>query len=110
MTLVEPLTKRVSFLRTAIGAVQRPDVEVKRTRLEELPDHGWTIAISRATLSPQEWLDGGARLVGEGGSVWALIAKEDAPTHDGFTLEDDHAYEWPRSKHPRRALRYTRSG
>ncbi|MEO8801508.1 MAG: RsmG family class I SAM-dependent methyltransferase [Polyangiaceae bacterium] len=109
MTLVEPLTKRVSFLRTAIGAVARPDVEVKRTRLDELPDHGWDVALSRATLPPQEWLDGAARLVGEKGDVWVLLAKEDPPVRPDFRLVSDHAYTWPRSKHPRRALRYARS-
>lgn len=109
MTLVEPLTKRVSFLRTAIGAVGRGDVEVKRTRLDELPEHGWDVAISRATLSPQEWLDGGARLVGEGGDVWVLVAKEEPPARPELRLAGDHAYSWPRSQHPRRALRYARS-
>src|SRR5271165_5174954 len=58
VTLVEPAGKRVSFLRTAIGAVGRPNVVVERGRGEDLAGRRcWDAATSRATLAPAPWLD-----------------------------------------------------
>jgi 16S rRNA G527 N7-methylase RsmG len=112
MTLAEPLTKRVSFLRTAIAAVERPDVLVKRVRSDEL-DHGaWDVAISRATFSPDEWLACGADLAKSGGDIWVLLAKgpdgrnEETPIEPKTSLIETFEYNWPNSGHPRRAVRY----
>ena len=62
LTLVEPKQKRVAFLRTALASVGRPDVRVERARSEALPARGFDVALSRATLGPDEWLREGARL------------------------------------------------
>ncbi|HXN32893.1 MAG TPA: RsmG family class I SAM-dependent methyltransferase [Polyangiaceae bacterium] len=107
VTLVEPLGKRASFLRTVIGAVGRPDIAIERARGEALsPQPPWDVAVSRATLPPEAWLDLGTRLVVPGGTIWVLVAGESAPTHPRAALELDQAYVWPLTGAPRRLLRY----
>lgn len=107
VTLSEPLGKRAAFLRTALGAVLRADVAIERKRGELLGGRrAWDVAVSRATLSPQAWLDLGVTLAAPGGSVWVLLAKEEAPTHTRAHLEDDVNYTWPLTGAARRAVRY----
>jgi len=107
VTLVEPLNKRVSFLRTVLGTTARTDVRLERGKGEDAAARGerWAVAISRATLAPPEWLALGARLVERGGSVWVLLAKEDAPALEGARVAEDVAYA-AASGAPRRAVRY----
>jgi 16S rRNA (guanine527-N7)-methyltransferase len=109
MTLAEPLTKRVSFLRTAIAAVERPDVIVKRVRSEELEHEAWDVAISRATFSPDEWLDVGTDLAKNGGDIWILAAKDELPIQPKTSLIETFEYNWPNSGHPRRAAHYRKN-
>lgn len=92
MTLVEPLQKRVSFLRTVIGSLGRTDVKVVQGKGEDLAPGDFDEAMSRATLAPREWLALGARLARPGGRVWVLVAQADAPAAEGATLEVDVAY------------------
>jgi 16S rRNA (guanine527-N7)-methyltransferase len=111
VTLVEPLGKRASFLRTVVGAVGRMDIAIERTRGEALPGQlRWDVALSRATLPPAAWLDLATRLVAPGGTIWVLVAGEDPPTHARAVLETDFAYVWPLTGAPRRALAYRRLG
>src|SRR5580704_6833435 len=57
VTLVEPLGKRVSFLRTVIGASGRSDVTLVHGRGETLVGKPrYDVAVSRATLAPSAWL------------------------------------------------------
>jgi 16S rRNA (guanine527-N7)-methyltransferase len=105
VTLVEPLAKRVSFLRTVIGTTGRTDIELARARGEDVAAR-FEVAVARATLPPPEWLALGARLVHDGGSVWVLLAKEAPPALEGATLADDIAYAWPLRGAARRAVRY----
>ncbi len=80
VTLVEPVGKRVSFLRTVLGAVGRADVVVERRRGEVLAgSRSWDIATSRATLAPATWLELGTKLVAPGGRVWVLLASGAPP-------------------------------
>jgi 16S rRNA (guanine527-N7)-methyltransferase len=109
LTLVEPLPKRVAFLRTVIGSVQlqgaRP--EVVRGRGEDLVGRPrFTAATSRATLSPAAWLELGAKLAPEG-DVWVLLAREEPPSMTGRAIADDLRYVWPLTRAERRAVRYT---
>jgi 16S rRNA (guanine527-N7)-methyltransferase len=111
VTLVEPLGKRASFLRTVIGAVGRPDIAIERVRGDALSvTHPWDVAVSRATLPPVAWLDLATRLVAPGGTIWVLVAGESAPAHARAALESDHAYVWPLTGAPRRVLRYRAVG
>ena len=107
VTLVEPLGKRAAFLRTVVGAVRRPDVAIERVRGEALAGRrAWDVAMSRATLAPQPWLDLAVTLASPAGSVWVLLAREDPPSHAGARIEDDLSYAWPLTGAPRRAVRY----
>jgi 16S rRNA (guanine527-N7)-methyltransferase len=107
VTLSEPLGKRAAFLRTAVGAMSRSDVVIERKRGELLGGRrAWDVAVSRATLAPQAWLDLGVTLAAPGGSVWVLLAKEDAPAHARAHAEDDVSYTWPLTGASRRAVRY----
>jgi len=110
VTLVEPLSKRVSFLRTVIGSVGRVDIDVRRARVEEIaPGDVWDVAISRATLAPEAWLSAGRGLVGAGGTIWVLLACEEAPSAEGTELLETIEYEWPNQNQIRRAARYQRA-
>ena len=107
VTLSEPLGKRAAFLRTAVGALGRADVVIERKRGELLGGRrAWDVAVSRATLAPQAWLDLGVTLAAPGGSVWVLLAKEEAPSHARAHAEDDVSYVWPLTSASRRAVRY----
>ena len=105
VTLVEPLAKRVAFLRSVLAAIDREDVGVLRMKAEELRTR-WDVAIARATFPPAEWLDRGAELVVDGGSVWILLAQGEPPSHSGAEIVQDIPYAWPGTDAPRRAVRY----
>ena len=102
MTLIEPRTKRVAFLRTAAGALARPDIVVSRSRSDEFAAASCEVAVSRATLPPPEWLQEGARLATQ--SVWLLLAKAAVPELDGRQILADISYSWPLTGAQRRAV------
>lgn len=113
-TLVEPLDKRVAFLRRTIGALPWPGSArpaVVRGRAEALVAEGraFDVALSRATLPPPEWLAVGAELAPDG-STWVLLAQGDPPELAGLTAVEDVVYTWPLTGVSRRALRYAREG
>lgn len=115
MTLVEPLQKRVSFLRTVMGQWGRRtgsgSLHVVRARGEDLPNSQapFETAVSRATLPPDPWLRLGERLVSREGAIWVLLARESPPELGGWKIGVDVPYVWPLTGAPRRALRYERS-
>jgi 16S rRNA (guanine527-N7)-methyltransferase len=83
--LVEPLGKRATFLRNVIGTLGlTARVEVMETKGEQVAQAGieFDTAISRATLSPEEWLALGERLAPHG-EVVALLARDPPPDHAG---------------------------
>jgi 16S rRNA (guanine527-N7)-methyltransferase len=106
MTLVEPLVKRVSFLRTVIGTLVRTDVELVRGK-GEAQTGSWDVAISRATLPPAAWLPLGLRLAS---ATWVLLAREEPPRSASGRVDADVAYTWPLTGAARRAVRYVRVG
>jgi 16S rRNA (guanine527-N7)-methyltransferase len=107
VTLVEPLGKRSSFLRTVIGALGRTDIVLERKRGEAFAERrDWDLAVSRATLEPTAWLELGQSLVRPGGGVWALLAKDTPPVHPRAVVEDDFSYSWPLTGAERRAVLY----
>lgn len=105
MTLVEPLVKRVSFLRTAIGTVKRADIALVRGKGEDVTDT-FDVAISRATLNPPAWVPLGLKLAPH---VWTLLAREEPPVVAGAKIDADHTYAWPLEGAQRRAVRHTRA-
>ncbi len=107
VTLVEPVGKRVSFLRTVLGAIGRADVVVERGRGEALArDRSWDVAVSRATLAPAPWLELGTKLVVPGGNVWVLLAGGPRPDHPRAEHDAESAYVWPLTRAERRAVSY----
>ena len=93
LTLVEPRDKRVAFLRSMLGRLNLTRAQVLRQRSDTLPDRAAAVALARATLPPPEWLREGARLARR--AVWVLLAKEPAPTLEGWRLEQLTPYAWP---------------
>jgi 16S rRNA (guanine527-N7)-methyltransferase len=83
LTLVEPIAKKVAFLRTAVRALDvKSRVAVIAGRAEELAAQvpgRFDAGISRATFAPAEWLTFGRQLVRVGGRLFALAAPADVP-------------------------------
>ncbi len=108
VTLVEPLAKRVAFLRTVLAAVGREDVNLLRMKIHELRTR-FDVALARATFPPAEWLVRSVDIVSvPDGSAWVLLAKEPPPEDPDLTLVEDVAYTWPATGVSRRAVRYGR--
>lgn len=106
--LCEPRDKRVVFLRTSLVALGRKDVKVERCRSRELADAICDVAISRATLPPNEWLPEGARLAKS--AVWVLLAKGETPVLEGWSNTFERDYVWPLTGVSRRAVCFSRNG
>jgi 16S rRNA (guanine527-N7)-methyltransferase len=104
VTLVEPLTKRISFLRTVLGKIGRTDVTLVRARADDV-HASFDVAVSRATLGPERWLAAGLALAD---NVWVLLAKEEAPSHGGAAIVSDLTYQWPLTEVARRMVAYQR--
>ncbi len=107
VTLVEPLVKRVSFLRVVLGKLEREDVKVLSQKGETLTET-FDVALSRATLPPKDWLTLGGRMVTPDGAVLVLLAREEPPTDPLFDLEETTRYDWPRTGASRTLCRYRR--
>jgi 16S rRNA (guanine527-N7)-methyltransferase len=105
ITLLEPMQKRVAFLRTAVGTLGAR-AEVARGRVEDYPPGAVDVAISRATLPPPEWLAAGARVATR--EVWVLLAREEPPSSPGMRTCRDLSFEWPLTRKARRAVAYDR--
>ena len=72
LKLVEPLAKKVAFLRTAVRELGLASVSVEATRAEALPAGAFDVAMSRATFPPAEWLTVARRLVRPAGRIMVL--------------------------------------
>lgn len=106
VTLVEPRTKRVSFLRTVIGTLGLGTVRVERVRSDVLAESSFDVAISRATMPPPEWLVEGARLARR--RVWVLLARAASPSIAGWKNGPNISFVWPLTQKERRACAYDR--
>ncbi len=106
--LVEPRRIRTTFLRTAAGAL---GIAGRVTALEQKLDPEkpsvqgapFSIALSRATFAPDEWLRIGAALAEE---VWVLTAGSEPEAPSGLELVRRLDYEVPSSGAPRAVLAY----
>jgi 16S rRNA (guanine527-N7)-methyltransferase len=101
VTLLEPMQKRVAFLRTAVGALGAR-AEVVRGRAEDRSERSTEVAISRATLPPPEWLLEGVRLARD--EVWVLLAREPAPSVSKWSIHADVSFVWPLTGRARRLV------
>lgn len=94
ITLVEPLAKRVSFLRSMIGSLHLTDrVELCATQAEAViaSHRTFEIAVSRATFAPTQWLALGHQLAPQG-QVVVLLARDEVPTHPMRVITKQHQY------------------
>jgi 16S rRNA (guanine527-N7)-methyltransferase len=107
VTLVEPSSKRTSFLRTVLGTLPRTDIVLARERGEAYAGRrAWDVAMSRATLPPPAWLDLATSLAAPGGSVWLFLARQAPPAHPRAQLAENVEYAWPLTGAERAAARY----
>jgi 16S rRNA (guanine527-N7)-methyltransferase len=109
VTLVEPLSKRVAFLRTVLGTLGRTDITLVKEKGEATlarSPGAWDVAISRATLAPADWIPLG---LGLAPVAWVMLAKDDAPPIEGARIGEDFAYAWPLTSANRRLVRYERA-
>jgi 16S rRNA (guanine527-N7)-methyltransferase len=104
LTLVEPKSKRVAFLRTSAGDLGLDNAAVSRCRSQALGVGSYDVALSRATLPPESWLADGARLATH--QVWLLLARGQPPTLAGWRISTQHEYCWPLTGAQRRAFAY----
>jgi 16S rRNA (guanine(527)-N(7))-methyltransferase RsmG len=79
ITLVEPRAKRVAFLNTATRMCGCKNTTVVRSRLEGYDSSGFSVAVSRATFAPVEWLEIGPGLLVCGGRI-VLLTTDEGPT------------------------------
>ncbi len=108
--LVEPLRKRVAFLRTAVGGLDL----AARARVAEakvdparptVPGGPFDVALSRATLAPDEWLRVGLALAPR---VLVLTAQDPPSAPPGAAREPSIEYRLPSSGAPRRITGFSR--
>jgi 16S rRNA (guanine527-N7)-methyltransferase len=105
-TLVEPRERRAAFLRTSIGTLERPDIDLLRKRSMEVQAEIADVAMSRATLPPPLWLREGARLASS--AVWVFLGQDEPPSLPTWHADLDLAYDWPLTGGRRRAVRFVR--
>lgn len=96
-TLVEPVRKKVAFLRTAIRVLDLgQQMRVLPTRLEgrigASLDGAFDVALSRATFEPPAWLSRAVSLVRLGGKVLALTSGGEVPAPTGLRLAESVRY------------------
>jgi len=84
VTLLEPRAKRIAFLNTAVRECGCANVRVVRGRIEDWGTSRFSVATSRATFPPDEWLEKAPLLLGSGGRIILLT------TVDGRHKAGDH--------------------
>ena len=107
LTLVEPRSRRCSFLRTAVHALGR-QATVAEGRLEGLSLEPHQLVCSRATWSPESWLELATGLLAPGAqAVVFLGAQAQTPSAPSLTLRELD-YQLPDGT-PRRLALYQRA-
>ena len=92
VTLIEPRAKRVAFLNTATRMCNCRNTTVVRSRLEEYESSGFSVAVSRATFAPEEWLEVGPGLLAHGGRIVLLTTNEVPTAENRLRLVDSVEY------------------
>ena len=97
LLLLEPIHKKVAFLRMAVRELGLSGrVEVAARRLEAgLPagrTNGFDLAMSRAAFHPDEWLRRGRSLVRREGRILALSSVDSITVPEGLHLEESVCY------------------
>lgn len=118
LTLIEPLAKRTSFLRTfwaTHAATHAPSLRLWLEPVATAKARGdrFDVAVSRATFEPTVWLETGRDLLRpaqpnqQSPLVVLLHAKEDAPPGPpGLERSEGQRYVWPLTQRERQLTRY----
>lgn len=111
LTLVEPLRKRVAFLRTALGTLGLPTrARVVEAKLDpdapSVASAPFDVALSRATFAPPVWLHAGTQLARRTLVMLAAQAPPEAPA--GTELVTQLGYALPSSQAERSIAAYDR--
>lgn len=113
VTMLEPIGKRVAFLRTVIGTLGLASrvtaldgrIDPKHPAPPASGSSAFTITSARATFAPDEWLAIGSALAP---SVLVLTTGEE-PSHAGATRVARRDYRQPGAGAPRTILRFDRA-
>jgi 16S rRNA (guanine527-N7)-methyltransferase len=111
VTLVEPLRKRVLFLRTAVAKLEcearvtiiDSKLHTQKPKIAGMP---FGLAVSRATFSPEVWVPLGLQLAPRTFAMLATKAAPEAPL--GSQLSGTHDYTLPWSQARRSIAVYER--
>ena len=108
VTLLEPRTRRVAFLRTACRDLALTNAEVIEGRLESQDRPApFDILSSRATFPPADWLELAVPHLGPGAQV-LVFSHTELPPPSGYDVTTSLAYETA-THHPRFVAAYQRS-
>jgi 16S rRNA (guanine527-N7)-methyltransferase len=75
VTCLEPTHKKAAFLSTAARELGLT-ASIQARRVDPAVDHGYALAVSRATFDLGDWLALGAQLVRPGGRVLGMEARD----------------------------------
>jgi 16S rRNA (guanine527-N7)-methyltransferase len=108
LTLIEPLRKRVAFLRTVLGTLQLVSrVKVIEQKLDPenptVAEAPFDVAMSRATFAPELWLAAGARLAPR---TLVLLAQQAPPAAAATALVRLVSYTLPSNRAERKIAIY----
>jgi 16S rRNA (guanine527-N7)-methyltransferase len=96
VALVEPRAKRVAFLKLVVRDCGCGSVQVLRQRVEQVPCASFSVAASRATFDPEEWLGIGTGLVCVGGTVVVFGTAPISIAPSGLQLRESVEYSTAR--------------
>jgi 16S rRNA G527 N7-methylase RsmG len=92
VTLVEPRAKRVAFLHTVARVCGCTTIVITRKRLEDFRASRFSVATSRATFPPKEWLRLAPPLLVPGGRVVVFSTGQVSPDVTQHKLVDSIEY------------------
>ena len=92
VTLLEPRAKRVVFLNTVARVCGCTSIAISRNRLEDFRGSRFSVATSRATFAPEEWLRLAPPLLVPGGRMVVLSTGQVRPDTTQTRLVDSVEY------------------
>ena len=88
VTMVERVSKKIAFVRAAIDLLALDNARVLRQDLTAVPAGSFDRAVSRALMSPTEWLSAARASVRPGGAIGVMVARrEELPADPTLQLE-----------------------
>lgn len=93
VTLLEPRAKRIAFLNMAVRECGCVKAKVVRARVEEPGVSGFSVAMSRATFPPDEWLERAPLVLSPGGRIVLLSSLDARPNVDKPLMLDCVEYQ-----------------